>query len=350
MLFYRWLSLEVDEVISRLLQSLSLAFLLIIASTATAADGISGAYVGKASDSAYFIQIVQTADGNLSGRYEEISFNQNAELHDLNASLTGVAKDNTLVLSLKPAELFSTVIVLSGSLQDGILHLSGGSGGNRITLNLTRSDEADFLSYVAMLQDRVKNSKNLREAIEAAKSAARLESEQLARLKDVTQRVNSYSKNTRISTLKYPEIEQKFQKFTENMRALLAKERSLIGGNDTQYQRDNIAYKIDDMAFNIDSFHSDVVNARQDFDRSAGDLVSQSHELTKICRMRTAAPVVAAQQSPWVTACNSFFAVIKLAEERRIETMKLFSHLEEKWRSERKDQISIAQTATAIAR
>jgi len=75
---------------------------LLVTGTPASADGISGTYVEKGSDSALLIQIVETADRHLTGRYEQVILQPDGKLEDMNAVINGAADGQTLVGTLKP--------------------------------------------------------------------------------------------------------------------------------------------------------------------------------------------------------------------------------------------------------
>jgi len=57
----------------------------------TFAEGISGTYVGKGTNGAYLVQIVQTSDGHLTGRYAQVLLQAGGRLQEVNASISGAS-------------------------------------------------------------------------------------------------------------------------------------------------------------------------------------------------------------------------------------------------------------------
>jgi hypothetical protein len=90
---------------------------LLGAGSPAVADGLSGTYVGKGSNSAFLIQIVETDDGHLTGRYEQVTLQTGGKLNDMNAAITGAADGQTVVVTIKPAEIFSGSLAVSGTIQ-----------------------------------------------------------------------------------------------------------------------------------------------------------------------------------------------------------------------------------------
>jgi hypothetical protein len=112
------------------------------------ADGISGTYVGKGVNSAFLVQIVQTTDGHLTGRYAQVLLQASGKLEEMNALIAGASDGHTVALTINPTELLSGSLSLSGTLEGSLLHLTGGGYGNILTLNLTKIDEAEFRTQV----------------------------------------------------------------------------------------------------------------------------------------------------------------------------------------------------------
>jgi hypothetical protein len=115
------------------------------------AEGISGTYVGKGANGAFLVQIVQTSDGHLTGRYAQVLLQGGSKLEEMNASITGASDGHTVALMIKPTEVLAGSLSLSGTLEGPLLHITGGGYGNTLTLDLMKSDEADFRAQVANL-------------------------------------------------------------------------------------------------------------------------------------------------------------------------------------------------------
>jgi hypothetical protein len=105
--------------------------------------------VGKGDNGAFLVQIVQTADGHLTGRYEQVVLQPDGKLDDLNASVTGATDGRTVAITIKPSELLAGSFPVSGTVDGHLLHLTGGGNGSNLTLNLVKSDEADFRTETA---------------------------------------------------------------------------------------------------------------------------------------------------------------------------------------------------------
>ena len=144
--------------------NLKLVFLifaaLLICPPPALARNISGTYVAKGPNSAFLIQVVETENGSLSGRFEQIVLPAGTDkLQSMNATITGAVNNQTIVLTIKPAEFLGGTIAASGSIQGNLLHLTGG-GSENFVLNLARSSEADFDQQVALLSNHAQMIQN----------------------------------------------------------------------------------------------------------------------------------------------------------------------------------------------
>ena len=114
-------------------------------------ESISGTYVGKGNGSAFLIQLVQTSDGHLTGRYSQISLQPNGKLAETNAAITGASDGHTIALQIKPTEILAGTMSLSGTIDGSLLHATGGGYGNTLTLNLSKSSEDEFQAAISEL-------------------------------------------------------------------------------------------------------------------------------------------------------------------------------------------------------
>jgi hypothetical protein len=133
----------------------------LVAATPAYADGISGTYVGKGSSSAFLVEIVETAGGQLTGRYEQTVLQPTGKLDQMIASIAGASDGQTVVVTIKPNtdQLFPSNITASGTIQGTLLHLSGGGGdGSKIDLNLTKSDETAYHYRPSTCHERSESS------------------------------------------------------------------------------------------------------------------------------------------------------------------------------------------------
>ena len=131
-----------------------IVFGLLALSSPSYADGISGTYVGRGSNSLFLVQLVETNGGQLTGRYEQTVLQPNGKLEQMNASITGASDGRTVVVTIKPTELLSGSFTASGTIEGSTIHLSGGGYGSTLNLNLIKSEESAFRALVADLTNQ----------------------------------------------------------------------------------------------------------------------------------------------------------------------------------------------------
>jgi hypothetical protein len=135
------------------------------------ADSISGTYVEggvwRGADNVSLIQLVETKDGHLTGRFQYFALQPDGKLIELNASVTGVRDGEMIVVEIKTTQLLSGSITASGTWHDPEIKLTGGANGFNIKLILTKSAEEIFNAQVAELtrQAREINQRHNREEI-----------------------------------------------------------------------------------------------------------------------------------------------------------------------------------------
>lgn len=131
-----------------------IALAMVATPSVASADHISGTYVGRSPAAAYLLQLVETPDGRLTGRFEQFVLRPGGKTEDMNAAITGAANGGTVVISIKPTGLLSTAIPASGSLQGDALHITGSANGSSFGMTLVRGDESGFRSQVTALSQR----------------------------------------------------------------------------------------------------------------------------------------------------------------------------------------------------
>lgn len=165
----------------------------VAAISSAAGGGLSGTYVASSPDAAYLIQVVETAGGQLTGRYEEVQLKPSGELVDTNASLSGAVNNGTVVATLKPTELLSGSVTVSGTFDGRMLHLAGGGNGAKIERNLTIGDEAAFRSQVANLTAKGNQIKQAAADKAKAEQLAKQQADALVKAQDFIDQVNHLS-------------------------------------------------------------------------------------------------------------------------------------------------------------
>jgi hypothetical protein len=303
------------------------------------ADGMSGTYVGKGDNSAFLIQIVQTGNGPLTGRYEQVVLQPDGKLDDMNAAITGATDGQTIVITITPTYLLAGSFPVSGTIEGHTLHLSGGGNGYNLTLNLLRSNEADFRSQVAILTNQA-----------AAQRQAKVDADQLASLNNVTQRIVDFTSKAGGELGKFAPTEQRYRSITEQMRMALAREQSIFGSGQAAVARSQIFVAINQAAIAANQVHIAVQSAYQVFDNNSGQLLRDSASVSQRCGNDLAGTPVSTDREAWHSACQKFFDAEKSLEQEVAKLRTAFAQIEGVWTTERNKQNAIVQAASDTAR
>jgi len=106
----------------------------------------SGIYVSSSDRNVTLVQIIETKDGNLTGRLEEVTVDANGTVKDETIPLDGAASDHDLLF--KPVSAWYGGLQASGTFTDDSLTLA--AWGH--TLNVARSSLDNFQTAVTHLQ------------------------------------------------------------------------------------------------------------------------------------------------------------------------------------------------------
>ena len=312
------------------------------------AEGLSGTYVGKASNGAFLVQLVETGDGHLTGRYEQVLLQPEGKIDDLNAGITGAADGQTVVVTIKPSEFLSGTIAASGTIEGRLLHLSGGGNGGSLNLNLLRSDEEDFRAQVASLTEQARQINDARLRQEAAQRQAKIEVDQLANLQNLTKRMIAFTTKADALLPKFAPVEQRYHDITQRMRGALAHEQSIYGGGQASVARGQISVAINQAAIQANQLHIGVGSSYQTFDFQTGQLERESAGASQGCRgahiASDSAPVPVGYEA-WNAACLRFFDAAREYEQRVSDLRAAFSKAESIWNAERREQEQIVQAS-----
>jgi len=221
-----------------------IVFGLLALSSPSYADGISGTYVGRGSNSVFLVQLVETNGGQLTGRYEQTLLQPNGKLEQMNASITGASDGRTVVVTIKPTELLSGSFTASGTIEGSALHLSGGGYGSTLTLNLTKSEESAFRSLVEDLTNQSHQIIATRALQEEADRRAKAQADLLTLVKNLTQKMTTFSATTDGALRKFAPVEERYKAITEWMRAAHARQRSIYGDGQASVARSQIGVSI----------------------------------------------------------------------------------------------------------
>jgi hypothetical protein len=299
------------------------------------ADDISGTYVGTGANSAFLIQIVETAGGQLTGRYEQTLLEPSGgKLNQTTFSMTGASNGQTIVVTMRGTQLLSGSITASGTIQDSLLHLSGSGNGGNVDLNLSRSDEVTYKKEVAKLSLRE------RQVIEAAAKA-----ELLVRFDKLTQDMATDSGAIEAQLDKFSPIEQRFRALTEMMDKALTRQRSIFGGSQAFAARGQIGVAINQGGVEAEQLHVSLQDAGHDMTAKLQPLVNSANDLIARCTSNEMK-----SDAGYHASCVHLFKIGKTFQEDVEKLRTAFDHAEKVWVDEHAKQLAIIRAADIASR
>ena len=299
------------------------------------ADDISGTYVGAGDNSAFLIQIVQTAGGQLTGRYEQTVLEPNgAKLDQTVFSMTGASDGQTIVVTMKGPQLLSGTITASGTIQGTLLHLSGSGTGGNVDLNLSKSNEVAYKMQVARLSSQGS------QIIQATAKA-----DLLARLDKLTLDMTTKSNSIEAQMGKFPPIEQRFQAFTKMMEIALTRERSIFGDGQASVARGQIGISINQGGIEAEQLYASLQAAAKDTTEKLQPLVDSANGLVARCTSDETK-----SDGRFRSACEHFFKAGKTFNQNIDNLRAAFNHADKIWVEEHTKQQAIIRAADIASR
>ena len=321
---------------------------MIVTAMPALASGISGTYVGQGSNAAFLIQVVQTEDGRLTGRYEQVVMQTSGKLDNMNADLTGATDGQTVALTIKPSEFLGGSFAVSGTLAGQMLHLTGGGNGSSLNLNLTKSDESGFRQQVAalMIQGQQVGEANARE--EAEKRQKKAEADQLGKLQNLTKNMADFVSKMDAELTKFGPGEQRYRTITEHMKSALAREKSIYGNGQAAVARSQISVSINQDAVAVNQLHIAVQSDEQSFNIKVNEITKESQNTDKICQgSAKISPITDTDQSGKNFYCANYYDALGKFQNRVLALRAAFAQVETVWATERHNQDIIVQASEA---
>lgn len=306
---------------------------LTFAAAPACAKGISGTYVGKGSDSAFLVRIVQTSDGRLTGHYKQVVL-QGGKLKEMNASITGASDGHTIALNLSPTELLAGSLSLSGTVEGALLHATGGGYGSTLTLNLTKASEGEFQAAVAELTRQAELA-NSRRTIQEA----------LPRVEGLTKQMVAFSQGLPAHLARFGPMERQYRAITEKMRAGLARQRSIYGDGQAAVARDQLAVAINQAGVEANQLHVSVQSSYSDFDSKANASLKLIADMIRLCQSASTTVDDEALLSRWRAACRQLIITVPDFQKHVAKLRDAFAQSERVWQEERPKQEGLIRSA-----
>jgi hypothetical protein len=321
---------------------------LLVMAWPAAAASISGTYVGTFSDTAILIQVVQTNDGNLTGRWELTALQRSGKLETINAPFTGASDGNTVVITLKPAAPLAGSLTLSGTADGSSLHLNAGGA----MFNLMKTSDTAYRLQVAALENQSRTIIEEHNRKEAAERLAKFYADLLAKINGITPRVAAFSKDTPALIAKFPPINQRYKSMTEWMLAAHRRQLMIYGGGQASLARNQIDGSINQAAGQAYQFHMSVASSLQEVAGKFAELRRDLNEIFSACRSLGESPTNTGlvDSSNVRTACVTLSDSVKRFQPHADELDKAFADSERVWTEELRKQESIVKAADQASR
>jgi hypothetical protein len=137
-----------DKMINRLGLRAGLMLAAAIAIASCSNPDASGIYVYRGTNEVALVQLVETKEGTVTGRYEGVTVDSQGNVRDQSASLDGATSGNDLMF--KPSSVWLGGVNASGSFDRGGLTLSG----QGFSLEAGRSSLQQYQAAVADLREK----------------------------------------------------------------------------------------------------------------------------------------------------------------------------------------------------
>jgi hypothetical protein len=200
---------------------ISLVPILLVA-TICSASRISGTYVAHGADFAEMLQLAQTDNGQLSGVFTSVQLKPEGSITSDQTPVTGVIDADQLTLSVRSGLLqFFGAGSVAGSIRENTIQLQTvDSKGNVVPSIFVRSTPDDFKAYADQLKSKGERIVLNRQLTERAQH-----------LHQTVQNAEKWIGNAELHADRIPRVKAAHEKIEDQMRSLVAQERSEPSGS-----------------------------------------------------------------------------------------------------------------------
>ncbi|MDO8799425.1 hypothetical protein [Phenylobacterium sp.] len=312
---------------------------------------LTGTYVGKSGDSVVLLDLVQAEGGQVTGRLAGVSLKPDGSISDYTSAVSGLTDGRSVSLAAKSTSLLPVTVQITGKREGRHLKVSA---GDSLSSELVKSDVTTFHNEAAKLRKRSSIILAARAAA-AAEQAAQVAAQQahqqaavaratlLQTIMALMPRVDQMSARLGSIAAKGAAMEAAYTKTTEQMVALLERERSLTG-DARSYQRGQISYAIQQNAFAADRAHNQVQSSQIELGGSLTQLGAQADAALASCRDLSPETTEPSLQ----TACADLGTKVKAMIDLAKQGAQNLRALEATYEREAQRQRQITDEATRI--
>jgi uncharacterized protein (DUF2147 family) len=285
----------------------------------------------------FLVQLVETAGGQLTGRYEQTVLQASGKLDQMIGSITGASDGQTVVVTIKPNtdQLFSSNITASGTIQRTLLHLSGGGGdGSKIDLNLTKSNEADYRALIADISGQAR-----------AATQAGARTDELTHLSELTTKMIASSASADAQLDKFPPIELRYRTITQLMSGALVRQQLIYGGGQASVARSQVGVAINQAGVEAEQLHVALQDANRDIGTKIGPIMKDALDINQRCKLADSR-----QDADIHSACLKFFDAATKFKQSTEKLGQAFDQAEKVWAEEHNKQGAIIRASDIASR
>jgi hypothetical protein len=310
---------------------------------------VSGKYLAKFDNGVYWLQLIETKDGHVSGQFESAVLNPDGKVATSDWSVTGAADGGDVSLSLQPVPgipLFQTV---SGTLNCGRLSLTGKFTGEQSrVVDMLPSEQHSFQRELDDLNTRSRTI-----LLAKAKAEARLLQEQRQRdltgaLRDVVLRMKRFEAQSQEKLPTFSLMENRFFAITSKMGSYLERERQLRRNPDVGVARSQIVVAMNQGVIAANQVHNDVYTLALTFKTNVGPLSEAVSEFERTCSGYHPSDNTRFEEAAWNTTCREFFVALPSFRHNFDVTGQALGAVEQVYLREHEKQSSLIQEAESI--
>ncbi len=318
------------------------------------ASGLSGTYVAESATSAFLVQIVETGNGQLTGRYEQFVLNPDGKTEDMSAQLTGAVNGQTVVVTIKPSGIFGGEIAASGAIRGDKLFLSAGAGKGNLNVSLHKSDESEFRAQVAALTAHGGQITGDNARRQFAQKKDEEVNRILGQTRAIEQKIEAFEQAANNRIPKFDETERRYRSYTSRMQTGLDRERGMVGGWQAKTARGQMSVAISQVAVEAGVYHTNIQVAAGQVNYAINAIQGEIADAEKDCngadlQVALAIPSLKSDAATTKAECDGFLGMLPDFRAASTGQAEAFNRLEAVWKQEKTKQDQLYQEATNAA-
>lgn len=204
----------------------ALVALLCAAAPAMAASW-TGLYLGRTSNGYIALQLVETKDGGIVGRYRQVAVTENGPKPDFDSPVSGAVQDDKVVGRIERPWNQGSVIAFSGARTSSGIRISGGDG---LQGNLVSSTDRDEQANISDLMSRAKQVATVNRAAKAQEDAEKRAKSGLANIDAALKEAEGFRARGAQTVSALGKVPAYYEAVTARHEKLAARARTLPDG------------------------------------------------------------------------------------------------------------------------